>query len=389
MSLALLLPAALAALGALLLPLLVHLARRSEQRPTDFAALRWLRQRPRPRHRIRFDERGLLLLRLLLLALLALWLARPVLQGVRGGTPWVVVLPGVDASAARAWGGTDSELRWLAPGFPPLDSPAPTPASPVPTASLLRELDADLPPEVALTVVVPAWFDGADGERPRLSRAVNWREVPRSPPPALHPHATEPPVLSVRHAPERQDALRYLRAAAESWGGGTATANRLSVADTGQPLAGDARALIWLAPGEVPPAIRQWVAAGGTVLLDAQARVGDAIAMTPYWTDEAGATIVEGGALGQGRVLRFTRPLQPSVMPQLLEPAFPARLRELFAEPMPAPSRVTARDHAPLSGAAAYPQAPRDLRPWLAMLIALLLVLERGWATSRRRSAAP
>src|SRR5690606_9148841 len=79
MSLALLLPAALAALGALLLPLLVHLARRSEQRPTDFAALRWLRRKPRPRRRIRFDERWLLALRLLLLALIALWLARPVL----------------------------------------------------------------------------------------------------------------------------------------------------------------------------------------------------------------------------------------------------------------------------------------------------------------------
>ena len=44
MSLALLLPAGLAALAALLLPLLVHLARRSEQRPTVFAALQWLRQ---------------------------------------------------------------------------------------------------------------------------------------------------------------------------------------------------------------------------------------------------------------------------------------------------------------------------------------------------------
>ncbi|UBB26770.1 BatA domain-containing protein [Pseudoxanthomonas japonensis] len=387
MSLALLLPAALAALGALLLPLLVHLARRSEQRPTDFAALRWLRQKPRPRHRIRFDERGLLLLRLLLLALLALWLARPVLQGIHGGTPWVVVSPEVDASVARQWGGTDSESRWLAPGFPPLDSPAP--ASTAPTASLLRELDADLPPEVALTVVMPAWFDGADGERPRLSRAVDWRELPRLPPSAFQRGATEPPVLSVRHAPVRQDALRYLRAAVESWSGGTAIPTRLSVADTGQPLAGDARALIWLAPGAVPPAIRRWIAAGGTALLDAQARIGDVGAMTPYWTDETGATIVEGGALGQGRVLRFTRPLQPSVMPQLLEPVFPARLRELFAEPMPAPARVAARDYAPLSGAAAYPQAPRDLQPWLAMLIALLLVLERGWATSRRRSAAP
>ena len=64
MSLAFLLPAGLAALAALVVPLLLHLARRHEQTPTDFAALRWLRQKPKPRHRIRFDEWPLLLVRL-------------------------------------------------------------------------------------------------------------------------------------------------------------------------------------------------------------------------------------------------------------------------------------------------------------------------------------
>src|SRR5690606_38671272 len=38
----LLLPAGLTALTALALPLLIHLARRQQQRPTVFAALRWL-----------------------------------------------------------------------------------------------------------------------------------------------------------------------------------------------------------------------------------------------------------------------------------------------------------------------------------------------------------
>ena len=78
---ALLLPAALAALGALLVPLLIHLARRSQRQPTVFAALRWLRSEVRPQRRIRLDELLLLALRLLLIALLALWLARPVLFG--------------------------------------------------------------------------------------------------------------------------------------------------------------------------------------------------------------------------------------------------------------------------------------------------------------------
>ena len=96
MNLAFLLPAAFAALAALLLPLLIHLARRSEQRPTDFAALRWLRAKPKPRRRIRFDEWPLLVARLLLLAALVLLLARPVLFGSAGDAPWVAVVPGVD-----------------------------------------------------------------------------------------------------------------------------------------------------------------------------------------------------------------------------------------------------------------------------------------------------
>ena len=79
MNLVLLFPAALAALAALALPLLVHLARRQQERPTVFAALRWLRAQPRPRRRLRFDEWPLLLVRLLLVALVALLLAQPAL----------------------------------------------------------------------------------------------------------------------------------------------------------------------------------------------------------------------------------------------------------------------------------------------------------------------
>ena len=126
MNLVLLLPAALGALLALAIPLLLHLARREQQRPVVFAALRWLRERPKPRRRVRFDEWPLLLVRLLLLALLAFWLARPVLTGAGDATPWTVVAPGVPEAQLRQLGETGKgELRWLAPGFPPLAEPAP------------------------------------------------------------------------------------------------------------------------------------------------------------------------------------------------------------------------------------------------------------------------
>src|SRR5699024_6303378 len=93
----------------------------------------------------------------------------------------------------------------------------------------------------------------------------------------------------------------------------------------------------------------------------------------------------EGGRVGSGRLLRFTRPLSPARLPELLEPDFPRSLRAVLEEPVPAPASAYAADHAPGTGASAYPQPPRDLRPWLALLIGLVLVAERWLATSRRR----
>src|SRR5690606_37277812 len=195
----LLLPAGLAALVALAVPLLLHLARREEQRPVDFAALRWLTARLRPRQRLRFEERLLLMLRLLLVVLLALLLARPVVPLAGDGAPWIVAAPAVAADALRAAvhssaeaaaadargdhggdngaGPVDIQRRWLAPGFPSLDD-APPPGDARTTISLLRELDMHMPTGVPLVVLVPSVLEGVDADRPRLSRPVEWRVLP-------------------------------------------------------------------------------------------------------------------------------------------------------------------------------------------------------------------
>jgi hypothetical protein len=384
---ALLLPIGLAALAALIVPLLIHLARRSEQRPTDFAALRWLWQKPKPRHRIRFDEWPLLWLRLLLLALLAIWLARPVLFDSADETPWVAVLPGVDVAQVKAnVGESDVRIRWLAPGFPELEQPPPPGG--LPFASLLRQLDAELPAKVALTVFVPEQLQGADAMRPQLSRAVQWKIVPGAMALPKAMPATMP-TLAVRHIPERADAVRYLRAAAVSWQATTSATTNFSSASIDEALPTDAQVLVWLAPGQVPAAVVDWVNKGGTALLDAQAGFKFPTTTSVYWRDAVGAPLVEGATLGEGRVLRFTRPLSAAAMPQVLEADFPTRLRDLLQAPSPAPSRVMARDYAPITGGAAYPQAPRDLQPWLALLIAMLLLAERWLATRRNRGVAP
>lgn len=388
MSLALLLPAGLTALAALLLPLLLHLARRHEQTPTDFAALRWLRQKPKPRHRIRFDEWPLLLLRLVLLALLAVWLARPVLSGVENERPWVVAVPGVDAAAVRMQAAdARARLHWLSPGFPPLDQ-APSPV-PLAVGSLLRQLDADLPAGAPLIVVAPATLQGADAQRPVLSRAVDWKIVDGAMP-APAAATSPPPALVVRHAQGDETGLRYLRAAARAWQPATAAAaSSLEIGTTDQPLPAKTKALVWLAPGPLPTPVAQWIEDGGTALLARDTTLAGFTPTTTPWRDADGAALVEAATLGQGRVLRFTRPLRADAMPVLVEADFPSRLRTLFDAPVPAPTRVLASDYAPRAGGARHAAAPRDLQPWLALLVALLVLAERWLATRRQRSVAP
>ncbi|MDR7133429.1 hypothetical protein J2X06_000613 [Lysobacter niastensis] len=400
MNLALLLPAGLAALAALLLPLLIHLARRSEQRPTAFAALRWLRQKPKPRHRIRFDEWPLLIVRLLLLSLLALLLARPVLFGATSEDPWVAVMPGIDLQQGRAAQAPENARRhWLAPGFPSLDASQPemtASATGASVTSLLRELDASLPPGVALTVLVPAQLDGVDAKRPVLSRRVDWRVVAGTAPTAQAAKApatnTVPaPVLSVRYAADRETALRYLRAANAAWRepNSKASAPVQDVAPAGQALSGKSKTLVWLAPGRVPQAVSDWIRTGGIALIDAQATLADAPPMAALWRDDTGAPLVEGARYGNGRVMRLTRALTPQALPALLEADFPQHLRSLFDALKPAPARVFAADHAPATGGPVFPQSPRDLQPWLLALIALLFLIERWMASGSRHRVTP
>lgn len=395
MNLVLLLPLGLAALVAWLVPLLIHLRRRSEQHRTDFAALRWLPARARPRSRLRFEEWPLLLVRLLLLAALALLLAQPVLFGGPHAKRWIVVLPGVDRAALpRESAGV--ERRWLSSGFPSVEKPAPK--SPQPLASLLRELDASLPADTKLTVLVPEQVDGADAVRPMLHRPVEWQVVP-GPRITVTPASTQPaprPTLAVRYADSRRDAVRYLRAAAIAWRTaspatrGTRQTEASDVATIDKPLPATDRPLVWLSPGPLPTTLRRWLDDGGTALVDADAEIPQmADDGVPLWRDEKGDARVRGMSQGRGRLLQLTRPLAPNAMPILLDAGFPEQLWTLFAPAAPAPTRVAARDYAPRTGGRAWPEQPRDLQPWLLLLIAALFVIERWMASGRREVVAP
>lgn len=378
---ALLMPGALATLVALIIPLIIHIARKSEQQPTDFAALRWLRQKPRPRSRLRFDEWVLLLLRLLLLALVALWLAQPVLSGAGDDRPYVAIVPGARVDSPVE----GSRAHWLAPGFPALDERRP--AAPLPVASLIRQLDAELPAGTPLTIVTPQVIEGADAERPRLSRKVTWRVVPGAM--AAPKAAPAPvPVLAIRHDAAHRPALRYLAAAALAWQPGGREA-AIEIGSLDAPMPDKSRTLIWLSGGTIPQSVNQWVAQGGTALVASDALIPAGQSMIPLWRDPLGVPLAQAAPVGKGRLIRFTRPIAPASMPAVLEADFPARLRLLLTPALTPPTRAAAADYAPLTGGRAYDQPPRPLRPWIALLIVLLLLAERWCATARRRSIQP
>lgn len=393
MNLVLLLPLGLAALAAWLIPLLIHLRRRSEQHRTDFAALRWLPARARPRSRLRFEEWPLLLVRLLLLAALALLLAKPMLFGGPHAKRWIVVAPQVDRAAIPAEA-DGVERRWLAPDFPSVEAAAPGSSQPV--GSLLRELDAALPADTRLTVLVPAQLDGADAERPVLHRRVDWQVVDRvaAPRKALAARKALPrPQLVVRHDDSHAAVARYFRAAAIAWQAVSPMAKAADktpagdVAGIGQSLPAIDKPLVWLASGPLPDALQTWIRNGGTALVDSATPLpASGQRPVPLWRDERGKVLATGVPLGRGRLLQLATPLTPDAMPNLLEAAFPEQLWALFAPAPPPPSRIAARDYAPATGAGAWPEQPTDLQRWLLLVIAGLFVIER-WMASGRREA--
>lgn len=381
MSPVLLWPIGLLALAAVVVPLIIHLTRRTEQVPTDFAALQWLDPRPRPRRRLRFDEWPLLIARLLLIALLALLLARPALFGLDDDRARVLVAPGADAAAAQRLAGENGELRWAAPGFPETE-PA---ASRVPLSSLIRQFDAELPAKAPLTIVVPSVLDGVDAERLRLTRKVTWHIAPGATERQSVPPSSAP-VLAVRYDQAGAGGVDYLRAAASAWAPAGAR-TKVDVA-SGEGLPSSGTALVWLRAGAVPDRVRAWIENGGTALFGSTAVIAMPGAVAPLMIDSAGLPLIEGASLGQGRILRFTRPLVPAVMPDLLDPDFAGRLRVALSPSPPPPARVAADEFAPTAGVAPYPQPPREIGQWLALAIALVFFAERWLATGPRRRKA-
>ncbi|PPT84612.1 hypothetical protein, partial [Xanthomonas arboricola] len=266
--------------------------------------------------------------------------------------------------------------------------PAPPAGTTPPVGSLLRELDASLPPDTALRVIVPSQWGPLDAQRLQLSREVRWQVLPgRSPAAAVAP---VPPLRlqAIADAPT-EPALRYLRAVHAAW----ALPGALPVSTPGaaEPARWPAGTVVaWLSQRPPPAPVIAWVAAGGQLLLDAQTPAPPALAvpLQALLQDAHGAALIDAATVGRGRLLRWAAPLQPQRLPALLDADFPTRLHDAL-QSIPAPQRALAQTQQPQRGPAIrLASAPWPLAPWLIGLVLLLFAIERWLATAPRRSNA-
>ncbi len=379
MSISLLLPLGLIALAGLIVPLLIHLVRQSDNVVIDFPALRWLRESVRPRRRLRFEDLWLLLARLLLVALAALLVSMPILNGSwRGAQHWIAVVPGVDIDAARLKiTDTKAEWHWLATGFPAIAETADAGSPSI--SSLLRELDADLANEDTLSVIVPAEAQGLDAEKIAVGRAIDWIVSP-SLPQSETPGKPAEHVLALRHQSTNDEGLRFIRAALAAWDDATHWTIDDQASTAALPPATDA--LIWLG-SPLPDSIEAWVREGGRALV-----IDDASAQgTVLWRDDRGTALARGEVIGNGHLIRLRGPLTAAALPALLDADFPKRLQALLAPASPPPSRADAAEMQASLSADPLPRFAQttDLTAWVGLLIGLVFLIERWLATRRRR----
>lgn len=344
-------PAGLAALAALLVPLLIHLARRRPRRAVLVGTLRHLPFGAPRQARSRIIEPWLLALRMLILALLAFVTAEAF---IRSEPP---------AAAPRSLlaipsGLSEDSLRQL---LPRLDSlAADREVHRLPMADLwseLAELDGALPRGSSITVAAPLELP-ISGARPALRSTVllhrfEWQREHTGP-------AASRRVLHlwiVADSTSRVAALRHaaaFRAVAELRG------DSLALSDKQDPDGW----IVWLADSAPSAGILEAVEAGATLLVPARRGRGSA--------DD-----VEIEPAGRGRILTVPFADDPA-----LDGSFPELIARIWPDPVllsparPAVRRVTTSQLLPATGSdARQPAAPRTPLGRVLLAIALLAFL--------------
>ena len=410
--LGLLSPVWLAGLGALAVPVALHLWSRRGGHPVRVGSIRLLAgSPPATRRSWTVQEPWLLALRCAVLAAIALALAGPywTSTGVGGRTLALVARDVRDRDAL-----VDSLHRAGVP-VSLLDSAA----SGIPNLwTALRRADRLAARGTRLVVFAPDLLRYFRGERPALRSQVEWhtRAAAASAAPAQAPPQAR--IVAVFADAARLDDARYVRAAFEAAGSATGIAAIVSLRPANAAaLAGTADWLVWLSDRAIPDSLLAQVQRGAVLLSDAgvaaaprhHSRIvtgsqpsdawltsapsgtGETVG-APVWADGTGSPLLTITREGRGIHYRFHSRFSPGWGDFVLRPAFPLAMTRLWSatdsnRSTPDDRRITVRQILPAqeSGAGASPQAPR--RPLFLGLWALaaVLFLAERWMSRRPR----
>lgn len=278
-------PAWLWLLGALAIPFLIHLVRRSAPREITFAALQWLRQKRQCQwQRLFLRDRWLLLLRMVLLALLALLLAAPLYQRLaQPSDRMLLVDPAVSAKSLQQFLAVHPQITdvyWLQ-------------AEPT-------EISAPRPPAVDIGQTLSQLASAGEFRRAQILLHQRWN------PSSYHTltfspywqwHSVDPvqqalapsQLAVVGNGPQwLEPALQQLEISA---------LQHLSTHSEIDPHAIDW--LIYDTPGELPPPLWAFARAGGMLITDAWVQSGSDL---DFIEIEPG---LEAAAIGRGSWLRY------------------------------------------------------------------------------------
>jgi hypothetical protein len=221
-------PLGLFALGALAVPIVIHLRRRPSP-VVRVGNLRPFLAHRRSSRALTLHDWPVFLLRCAILTALALAFA-----GLRwtprtpAPTRWCLLLPGTSLHDPHLQDWTlriqeGFEPHWLAPGFPEITDPTRPPASDIHASvwSLLSEADRQLAAGSEARVFGPTWTSLFKGGRPSLSNLrIHWHAVPTPPPDVPQPPASR---VGIVHHPDRVLDAGYLRAALQAIGASIVT----------------------------------------------------------------------------------------------------------------------------------------------------------------------
>ena len=377
-------------LAGLLVPFVIHLLNRSRGRVVHVGTVRFLRPAPwRRRFLFVVREKWLLLLRMLLLALLAVWMAEPRLTIFQSGFSdrhafvsqhaWSRLNADRRGEIVRESARAGIPLKLLARGFPDvaeLDSKALGSASMSAWGQL--HLLAELPTHHTITVY--ALESGAERgfERPAMVDRVDWRWIRD-----FQTDNAAAMKLAIVASTDREEDRRYVAAAIEALSEERALSFPLTFGD---PMDADVIFQLGGAESVVPP---------GCLLIRDQPVVGDAAAefefhgerysvrLTPtppgpgraLLTTTGGQTLARLDAGGVQWMSRF----HPDACGIVASDQFPFLLKEWFVDLAVINPRALRSE--------SRPKRADALSVGLAVFIALLWLLER-WSSERRRRHA-